>query len=190
MRTLTFIAVLTDPEPIAQIPTNIGEPSSPPSLHPARGPPQAEFAFELGAPNADQVAQEASSKGGPRRGPLARPVPRAACPVPQGTAGTDRRRAACPRARGSRPGALGRPPLHLRVGSHPPAVLVGPGRAARARCVPAGPCEHRLWPPWATLALSNGLSLGLRLRMPPVCEPAPERGRLGPTLEPNPVLDG
>ncbi len=55
---LTFIAVLTDPEPITQILTHIGEPGSPPSLHPARGPPQAEFAFEIGAPNADQVTQE------------------------------------------------------------------------------------------------------------------------------------
>ena len=50
--------MLTDPEPIAQILTHIGEPSSPPSLHPARAPPQAELAFELGAPDTDEVAQE------------------------------------------------------------------------------------------------------------------------------------
>jgi len=40
---LTFIAFLTDPEPIAQILAHIGEPTSPPLLHPARGPPQTEF---------------------------------------------------------------------------------------------------------------------------------------------------
>ncbi len=55
---LTFIAVLTDPEPIAQILTHTGEPSSPPRLHPARGPPQAELTFALGVPNADKAAQD------------------------------------------------------------------------------------------------------------------------------------
>ncbi len=55
---LSFIAVLTDPEPIAQILTHIGEPTSPPRLHPARGPPQAELSFELGAPHADEVAHQ------------------------------------------------------------------------------------------------------------------------------------
>ena len=38
---LTFIAFLTDAEPIIQILAHIGEPTSPPLLHPARGPPQA-----------------------------------------------------------------------------------------------------------------------------------------------------
>jgi len=37
---LSFIAVLTDPESIGRILTHIGEPTSPPLLHPARGPPQ------------------------------------------------------------------------------------------------------------------------------------------------------
>jgi len=37
---LTFIAFLTEPEPITQILAHIGEPTSPPLLHPARGPPQ------------------------------------------------------------------------------------------------------------------------------------------------------
>ena len=37
---LTFIAFLTDPESITQILAHIGEPTSPPLLHPARGPPQ------------------------------------------------------------------------------------------------------------------------------------------------------
>jgi len=40
---LTFIAFLTDPEPITRILIHIGEPTSPPLIHPARGPPQAEF---------------------------------------------------------------------------------------------------------------------------------------------------
>ena len=40
---LTFIAFLTEPEPITQILTHIGEPGSPPLIHPARGPPQTEF---------------------------------------------------------------------------------------------------------------------------------------------------
>ena len=39
---LTFIAFLTDPGPITQILAHIGEPTSPPLLHPARGPPQTE----------------------------------------------------------------------------------------------------------------------------------------------------
>jgi len=40
---LTFIAFLTDPVPITRILAHIGEPTSPPLLHPARGPPQTEF---------------------------------------------------------------------------------------------------------------------------------------------------
>jgi hypothetical protein len=35
---LTFIAFLTDPEPIPHILAHIGEPTSPPLIHPARGP--------------------------------------------------------------------------------------------------------------------------------------------------------
>ena len=42
---ITFIAVLTAPEPITQILAHIGEPTSPPLLHPARGPPQTELAM-------------------------------------------------------------------------------------------------------------------------------------------------
>ncbi len=55
---LTFIAFLTDPEPIALILTHIGEPISPPLLHPARGRPQTEFQMGLGGPQAEKVAQE------------------------------------------------------------------------------------------------------------------------------------
>jgi hypothetical protein len=58
---LTFIAFLTDPEPICQILAHIGEPTSPPLLHPARGPPQAELAMgPMGTDRgqADEAAQE------------------------------------------------------------------------------------------------------------------------------------
>jgi hypothetical protein len=37
---LTFIACLTDPEPITRILAHIGEPTWPPITHPGRGPPQ------------------------------------------------------------------------------------------------------------------------------------------------------
>jgi len=40
---LTLIAFLTEPEPIGRILTHIGQPTRPPPLHPARGPPQVEF---------------------------------------------------------------------------------------------------------------------------------------------------
>jgi len=55
---LTFIAFLTEPEPITQILAHIGEPTSPPLLHPPRGPPQAEFG--MGAPGGEtqEAAQE------------------------------------------------------------------------------------------------------------------------------------
>jgi hypothetical protein len=55
---LTFIAFLTDPEPIAQILAHIGEPCSPPLLHPARGPPQTELAMGIGRGEQDEAAQE------------------------------------------------------------------------------------------------------------------------------------
>jgi len=55
---LTFIAFLTDPEPIIQILTHIGEPTSPPLIHPARGPPQAELDMGSGQPEHDEAAQE------------------------------------------------------------------------------------------------------------------------------------
>ena len=55
---LTFISFLTDPEPITRILAHIGEPTSPPLLHPARGPPQAEFDMGLGGVEAEKVAQE------------------------------------------------------------------------------------------------------------------------------------
>jgi hypothetical protein len=54
---LTFIAFLTDPEPITQILAHIGEPTSPPLLHPARGPPQTELAMGPGGGEAIEVAQ-------------------------------------------------------------------------------------------------------------------------------------
>jgi len=55
---LTFIAFLTDPEPIAQILPHIGEPTSPPLTHPARGPPQTEFNLGPSGAKQDEAAQE------------------------------------------------------------------------------------------------------------------------------------
>jgi len=58
---LTFIAFLTDPDPITQILAHIGEPTSPPLIHPARGPPQTELAMGLVGPdggNHNEAAQE------------------------------------------------------------------------------------------------------------------------------------
>jgi hypothetical protein len=55
---LTFIAFLTEPEPITQILAHIGEPTSPPLLHPPRGPPQTELAMGPYGGQADEVAQE------------------------------------------------------------------------------------------------------------------------------------
>ena len=49
---LSLIAFLTDPEPIGRILTHIGEPTSPPLLHPARGPPQT--ALDLDGADAGQ----------------------------------------------------------------------------------------------------------------------------------------
>ena len=57
--TLTFIAFLTEPEPITRILAHIGEPTSPPLLHPARGPrgpPQTEF--DLGEFHAEERGEE------------------------------------------------------------------------------------------------------------------------------------
>ena len=54
---LTFIAFLTDPVPITQILAHIGEPTSPPLLHPARGPPQTELAMDLSAGEQQEAAQ-------------------------------------------------------------------------------------------------------------------------------------
>jgi hypothetical protein len=55
---LAFIAVLTDPEPITQILAHIGEPTSPPLLHPARGPPQTELAMRLAGAESEVAVQE------------------------------------------------------------------------------------------------------------------------------------
>jgi len=55
---LTFIAFLTHPDPISQILVHIGEPTSPPLLHPARGPPQTELHMGPGGPEREEVAQE------------------------------------------------------------------------------------------------------------------------------------
>jgi hypothetical protein len=60
---LTFIAFLTDPEPITQILAHIGEPTSPPLIHPARGPPQTELTMGPGGPAAEEVAQESFPDG-------------------------------------------------------------------------------------------------------------------------------
>jgi len=54
---LTFIAFLTHPGPITQILAHIGEPTSPPLLHPARGPPQTELpSLRSGEPAGYQIA--------------------------------------------------------------------------------------------------------------------------------------
>jgi hypothetical protein len=55
---LTFIAFLTDPQAIGQILAHIGEPSSPPLLHPARGPPQTQFELGPHSGVAEEAAQE------------------------------------------------------------------------------------------------------------------------------------
>jgi hypothetical protein len=60
---LTFIAFLTEPEPITQILAHIGEPTSPPLLHPARGPPQTELTMGPGSGQPDEVAQESFPDG-------------------------------------------------------------------------------------------------------------------------------
>lgn len=55
---LTFIAFLTAPEPITQILAHIGEPTSPPLIHTARGPLQTGLAMGTGGGEAEEVAQE------------------------------------------------------------------------------------------------------------------------------------
>jgi hypothetical protein len=55
---LTFIAVLTDPGLTAHILAHIGEPASPPLIHPARGPPQTDLDMGTGGGEAEKVAQE------------------------------------------------------------------------------------------------------------------------------------
>jgi hypothetical protein len=54
---LTFIAFLTEPEPITRILAHIGEPTSPPLIHPARGPPQTELHMGREEPQHDEVFQ-------------------------------------------------------------------------------------------------------------------------------------
>jgi hypothetical protein len=54
---LTFIAFLTDPETIGRSLAHIGEPTSPPLTHPARGPPQTELAMGAGATEWEEAAQ-------------------------------------------------------------------------------------------------------------------------------------
>jgi len=57
---LTFIAFLTEPEPITQILAHIGEPTSPPLTHPPRGPPQTELAMGSGGGETEEAVQEFS----------------------------------------------------------------------------------------------------------------------------------
>ena len=57
---LTFIAFLTEPEPITQILAHIGGPTSPPLTHPARGPPQTELAMGPGGGETEEAVQEFS----------------------------------------------------------------------------------------------------------------------------------
>ena len=54
---LTFIAVLTDPEPIAQILAHIGEPTSPPLTHSAREPPQTDLDMGAAGGGAEEATQ-------------------------------------------------------------------------------------------------------------------------------------
>jgi hypothetical protein len=56
---LTFIAFLTEPEPITRILVHIGEPASPPLIHPARGPPQTELDMGPVGGEAGEIAQDA-----------------------------------------------------------------------------------------------------------------------------------
>ena len=57
---LTFIAILTEPEPITQILAHIGEPTSPPLTHPARGPPQTELDMGAAGGETEEAARESS----------------------------------------------------------------------------------------------------------------------------------
>ena len=54
-RPMTIIAFITAPPTIEKILAHIGEPTAPPPILPARGPPQAEFEFD----------QTAGTKGWP-----------------------------------------------------------------------------------------------------------------------------
>ena len=59
---LTFIAFLTEPEALTRILVHIGEPASPPLIHPPRGPPQTELAtgsMGSGATGWEEAAQDA-----------------------------------------------------------------------------------------------------------------------------------
>ena len=65
-RPMTIIAFITAPPVIQKILTHIGEPTVPPSILPARGPPQAEFDFDQAAgpdewPEMDQTAGAADN---------------------------------------------------------------------------------------------------------------------------------
>jgi hypothetical protein len=55
---LTFIAFLTEPEPISLVLAHIGEPTSPPLLNPTRGPPQTDLAIGTGQAEQDEAAQD------------------------------------------------------------------------------------------------------------------------------------
>ena len=46
------------PEPITRILAHLGQPTSPPLLHPARGPPQTELAMRPGVGQTNEVVQE------------------------------------------------------------------------------------------------------------------------------------
>ncbi|MFC1662300.1 hypothetical protein ACFL3S_12755 [Gemmatimonadota bacterium] len=55
---LTFIAFLIDPAPITKFLAHIGEPTSPPLTHPARGPPQTDLDMGAAGGEAEEFAQE------------------------------------------------------------------------------------------------------------------------------------
>jgi hypothetical protein len=57
---LTFLAFLTDPDPITHILAHIGESLPPLLIHPARGPPQTDFDMGFAGAESYEAAQESS----------------------------------------------------------------------------------------------------------------------------------
>ncbi len=86
---LTFIAFPTDPEPITQILAHIGEPTSPPLIHPATGPPQGRLRpSSPWDPWAPEVGEKKRSPSNPSRTTstnLLSSIPRTPSPFPKTT---------------------------------------------------------------------------------------------------------
>jgi len=53
-----ILSGLTDPEPVSQILAHIGEPTSPPLIHPPRDPPQTELDMGIAGGNTEEAVQE------------------------------------------------------------------------------------------------------------------------------------